>query len=148
MAKLSQAQLQEYQEAFQLFDKDDSGKISVGELREVLKSLGQNPTEQELKNMIQEVDQNNDDEIDLDEFIHMMTKQMANVTAREELLEAFRVFDRDGNGTISADELRQVMEDLGDSSLTKEQIEDMIKEADIDGDGEVNFEEFTQLFQA
>ena len=40
--------LLEFKEAFSLFDKDGDGTISINELGTVLRSLGQNPTEQEL----------------------------------------------------------------------------------------------------
>ena len=46
----------ELREAFSLFDKDGSGTISNEELEVVMKSLGQNPTEEELEEMIKEVD--------------------------------------------------------------------------------------------
>jgi Ca2+-binding EF-hand superfamily protein len=46
----------ELQEAFSLFDKDGSGTISNEELEVVMKSLGQNPTDEELQKMIREVD--------------------------------------------------------------------------------------------
>jgi len=39
-----------------VFDKDSSGYISSRELGMVMRSLGQNPTEQELMAMINEVD--------------------------------------------------------------------------------------------
>jgi len=47
----------ELQEAFSLFDKDGGGSISYSELGAVMRSLGQNPTEDELKEMIAEVDE-------------------------------------------------------------------------------------------
>jgi len=47
----------ELREAFTLFDKDGGGSISSSELGAVIRSLGQNPTEDELKEMIAEVDE-------------------------------------------------------------------------------------------
>ena len=44
------------QEAFSLFDKDGDGTITTKELGTVMRSLGQNPTEAELQDMINEVD--------------------------------------------------------------------------------------------
>lgn len=46
----------ELKEAFSLFDKDGDGDISTKELGTVMKSLGQNPSDQELADMIREVD--------------------------------------------------------------------------------------------
>ena len=46
----------EYREAFTMFDKDGDGTISTKELGVVMRSLGQNPTEQELQEIINEVD--------------------------------------------------------------------------------------------
>lgn len=46
----------EFKEAFSLFDKNGDGSISSKELGIVMRSLGQNPTEAELHDMINEVD--------------------------------------------------------------------------------------------
>ena len=48
----------EIREAFQLFDKDGSGSISTKELGMAMRSLGQNPTEDQLMDMVNEVDEN------------------------------------------------------------------------------------------
>nr|KAG5704133.1 hypothetical protein BaRGS_009663 [Batillaria attramentaria] len=48
--------LGEFKEAFCLFDKDGDGTITTSELGTVMRSLGQNPTEAELQDMINEVD--------------------------------------------------------------------------------------------
>jgi len=46
----------EFREAFSLFDKNRDGTISSAELGTVMRSLGQNPTENELQDMINEID--------------------------------------------------------------------------------------------
>ena len=43
-------------DAFDLFDKNKDGRITTGELDTVMKSLGQDPTETELRNMVNEID--------------------------------------------------------------------------------------------
>ena len=46
----------EFREAFALFDKDGDGCITTSELGTVMRSLGQDPSEEDLQDMINEVD--------------------------------------------------------------------------------------------
>ncbi|MXQ90776.1 hypothetical protein E5288_WYG016224 [Bos mutus] len=143
--QLTEEQIAEFKEAFSLFDKDGDGTITTKELGTVMRSLGQNPTEAELQDMINEVDADGNGTIDFPEFLTMMARKMKDTDSEEEIREAFRVFDKDGNGYISATELRHVMTNLGEK-LTDEEVDEMIREADIDGDGQVNYEEFLAYF--
>lgn len=79
-----------------------------------MRSLGQNPTDAELQDMINEVDVDGDGTIDFDEFLDMMARKFKDADSEEEIKQAFKVFDKDGNGTISITELKQVMSSLGE----------------------------------
>jgi len=143
--QLSEEEIAELKDAFALFDKDGDGTISVGELGTVMRTMGQNPTEEELREMIAEVDTDGNSTIEFDEFIKLMsTKMSSDVDQDQEMRDAFKVFDRDGSGSISAKELRHVMANLGEK-MTDEEIDEMIREADIDGDGEIDYEEFVVM---
>ncbi|KAK1939825.1 calmodulin [Babesia divergens] len=142
--QLSEEQIAEFKEAFSLFDRDGDGSITTKELGTVMRSLGQNPTEAELADMINEIDTNGSGAIDFPEFLILMARKMKEGDTEEELVQAFKVFDRDGNGFISAQELRHVMTNLGEK-LTNEEVEEMLREADVDGDGKINYEEFVKL---
>ena len=65
-----------------------------------MRSLGQNPTEAELQDMINEVDADGNGTIDFPEFLNLMARKMKDTDSEEELKEAFRVFDKDQNGYI------------------------------------------------
>jgi Ca2+-binding EF-hand superfamily protein len=100
------------------FLQDGDGTITTFELGTVMRSLGQNPTEAELQDMINEVDADGNGTIDFPEFLTMMARKMRDTDSEEEIKEAFKVFDKDGNGFISAAELRHVMTNLGVSFCT------------------------------
>ncbi|KAJ4476261.1 calmodulin [Lentinula lateritia] len=146
--QLSEEQISEFKEAFSLFDKvvstDGDGTITTKELGTVMRSLGQNPTEAELQEMVNEVDVNGDGTIDFPEFLSMMARKMKDIDSEEEIKEAFRVFDKDGNGFISAAELRHVMTNLGEK-LTEEEVDEMMREADQDGNGTIDYNEFVNI---
>jgi calmodulin len=141
---LTEDKIAEFKEAFEIFDKNKDGFITIKELGEIMKNLGQTPTEAELTDMINEVDIDGNGNIDFKEFLGLMARKMRDTDTEEELIEAFKVFDRDGNGLISATELKHVMVSLGEK-ITDEEVDEMIKEADIDGDGYINYEEFVRM---
>ncbi|WMV56544.1 hypothetical protein MTR67_049931 [Solanum verrucosum] len=123
------------------------GCITTKELGTVMRSLGQNPTEAELQDMINEVDADGNGTIDFPEFLNLMAWNMKDTDSEKELKEAFRVFDKDQNRFISAAELRHVMTNLGEK-LTDEEVDEMIREADMDGDGQINYDEFVKVMMA
>ena len=144
---LTEEQIEEVKEAFQLFDINGDGTITKIELGTVMRSLGQNPTETELLDMINEVDEDGGGSIEFTEFLTMMVKKMKHTDTEDDIRETFRIFDEDGNGFITFQELRHALKNLGEN-LTDDEIDEMIREADIDGDGAVNYEEFVVMMTA
>lgn len=141
---LTEETIKEFREAFALFDKDGDGSITASELGVVMKGMGQNPTDTELQQMINEVDADGNGKIDFAEFVTLMARKMNNTDKDSEIFEAFKVFDKDGSGKIDATELRNIMLSLGEN-LSDEEVNQMIKEADLNGDGEIDFDEFMRM---
>jgi len=143
---LAELQHAEFKEAFDEFDKDGSGTISTKELLQVMRSIGQNPTEDEILELVMEADLNGDGTIDFQEFIEMMKRKSSETDQTESLKEAFKIFDKNRNGYIEAKELKQVTTTLG-SQLTDEEFEDFWREADINNDGKLDYEEFIKIMK-
>ena len=53
---MSEADLQEFREIFNLVDSDGSGAISVDELSQLIQAVGMKLSDQELQEMVQELD--------------------------------------------------------------------------------------------
>merc|ERR1712217_104566 len=121
--------------------------ITKEELAKVLRELDQDPTEEELNLLMDEVDADGNGTVEFPEFLMLMARKMQDTDTDEELTEAFKVFDRDGNGNISKEELRHVMTNLGEK-LPEEEIEKLINEADENKDGQINYDEFVKMMMA
>ncbi|CAD5117337.1 DgyrCDS6122 [Dimorphilus gyrociliatus] len=132
-----------FKEAFSLYDKDGDGAISSKELVTVMRSLGLNPTENDILEIIAEFDLDGSGQIELPEFINMMLKY-TQMDDENEIREIFRVFDRNGDGYISAEELRHTVINMG-SNMTESEVEEMFETADINGDGRISFSEFVRM---
>ena len=71
---LTKQQVEEFRIAFDMFDQDKSGDIGAEELQTCFKFFGQSPTLQEVKEIIAEIDDENDPEgdINFEEFLELM----------------------------------------------------------------------------
>lgn len=114
-------------------------------MRALLRSIGFNPTEEELGKIISSVDMNNDNKMELDEFLQMMALKLKDQDTMEELMQSFKIFDRDDNRLISSAELRVAFKALEGYGVSSHDIEQLIKDGDRDGDGHINTDEFLQL---
>ncbi|KAL4237920.1 hypothetical protein ACF0H5_002630 [Mactra antiquata] len=142
---LTEEQLADFQRAFDLFDPDGDGTITTLELGTIMRVIGQNPTEAELQDMVNEVDEDGNGTIEFDEFVKMMASK---TNSKEDFTqETFAVFDPDKKGYITADALKRVMANLGED-LPDDVIQEMINKVDTDGDGKVGFEEFVAMLEA
>ncbi|KAL1747116.1 hypothetical protein HDZ31DRAFT_80697 [Schizophyllum fasciatum] len=140
--------LLEVKDAFESFDRDGNGMITVDELRGVMHSLNRRPTDEQIMEMIDKVDVDGDGRVNFREFLMLMGADAsvfrpddmavdgAPSAAEKEVRDIFRSFDKNGDGTVSVDELREILESFG-TRLSQAQAEAMINAADTNGDGVV-----------
>ncbi|XP_020616353.1 myosin-2 essential light chain-like [Orbicella faveolata] len=146
MTTLSEDQISEHKEAFMLFDRRGDGKIDSSQLGEVLRSLGHNPTQAEVKKALNEVDPSGSKRISFEEFLPIFLsfgQRKPTLSSNEGFVDGLRVFDRDGSGQISAAELRHVLTGLGEK-MTEEEV-DLLLSGLEDNQGQINYEEFVKM---
>jgi len=148
-AAMSEDQLADYQECFLLFDTKGDGRIPVKKVGEVLRALGQNPTESEVKRLVQSSTQGKADaRVTFEMFLPMLqavsSKQITDTV--DDFVEGLRHFDKEGNGRISAVELRHLLVGLGEK-MSEEEVEILIHGKE-DAQGNINYEEFVKMVLA
>lgn len=141
---ISQDFVSEMREAFVLFDKDKNGTICSKELGTLLRTLGYNPTEAQVNEMMAEADVDHNGKLELPEFIVLMHNKLGRTDQAEEMKMAFRVFDTNGDGTISKDEFKRCMVNFGEK-FSDEDVDEMVAAADIDRSGTIDYHEFVSM---
>ena len=142
MDELSAEQIAEFKEVFQIFDTDGNGTICEQELGIVLRALGQSPTDEEVKELLVEADQNENGVIEFNEFLTIMITLMNNpnngMLSEDNLLHAFETFDKDGDKVITALLTKTV-------TVTDEESKEMIDSENTSIKGQMDFEEFKKM---
>ena len=143
------------QEKFLLFDKDGDHVISKNELGAVMRSFGDNPTEEDLNALMKELDADGSDHLEFNEFLKLMEKsdrlsvmmkRKLTETQVKEIRTKFDEFDDDRDGAIDKKELRNVIRSLGHNP-TDEELQALLDELDTDGTSMLEFPEFLVLMQ-
>merc|ERR1719238_817373 len=138
---LSVDEVEEMKEAFDLFDNDNSGAISVNELTSAMKSLGFDVKHAVVYNMVSDLDSDGSGEIEFGEFLEVMCAKITDKNTLEEIDRVLKLFDKDGNGTLEADDLSRVCKELGEE-MSEEDVREVVQRMDLDGDDKVGLDDF------
>lgn len=141
LEEVPQDRRKEYQEAFEMFDVNKDGTISKKELEFILRSLNEDPDEDEINQLLEDVDVDGNGEIDFEEFVALMGKRQKTIDLEAEIINAFKVFDKEEEGLISITDLRHILSNLKDF-MSEDEIDEMLFEADTDYDGFIKYKDF------
>ncbi|KAL3802344.1 hypothetical protein HJC23_007169 [Cyclotella cryptica] len=141
---LTDDEIEELRQAFDLFDTDGSGTIDPKELRAAMQSLGFEAKNQTIYQMIKDIDKDGTGEVDFDEFLDLMTSRLVGSDSKEDIQKIFELFDDDKTGYISLQNLKRVANELGEPMNEAELLE-MIERADTDQDGQISPDEFFKI---
>ena len=148
MNKLSNEEIEQCRDAFAKFDKDGSGSISDWELKAMLQSMGQDPSDEEVFDMIAEVDADGSGEIDFSEFLQVIIQQKEKTASQDDESDTIDAFislggNADKTGEVSTEKLRSICKDFG---LTID-IDRLIRETDTDHSGFIDYNEFSVMMK-
>ena len=158
--ELTDEQKADIEEAFNLFDANGNGYITLQDLRVALRALGFEPAKQEIKRLISQLtnnaqsrDQDKDKEgmvtIDLNDFMDIMTTKMSERDGEAQLEKAFILFSQEKNH-ITFEDLERVAHELGEN-MTQAELQFMTDEAEShksDPTGVVQIDDFMQILKS
>ena len=129
-----------------MFDYDRNGTIDAGELMTAMRAVGQEPTEQEVAELISSVDGNHTGSLEFHEFLGIMANSMVDEDLEEQLRGVFACFSGAGE-YITAQDLVVGIKRFGNKEITADEAEQLLlySKHDNDADGKISFEEFLEF---
>ena len=143
---IPEEKLQEYKEAFNMFDRNKKGTLSIGDITKIMKNFGYPMTKEEARGMISNVDASGDGEVDFEEFVMLMEKQVHNLSDDPVLL-AFRDFDKNDDGKITNREFKYILTHVGENTFSEEEVEGLFKDCGLKEEDELEYEDFVLLWR-
>ncbi|KAL7418061.1 EF-hand protein [Mrakia frigida] len=133
-------------EAFSLFDKKGRGSIGQDQLGDLLRALGQNPTQAEVNSLRSGL---GGGEVDYNTFVSILNRPGGFEPAGTlpEFTKAFKVFDKEDSGFIAVGEIKYILTQLGER-MEDGEVEELLKMANVTADGQVNYEQFIKTVLA
>ena len=108
---ISQETKASFKEAFHCYDWNRNGKISHGSLQNAMRRAGINPTDIEVQDMINKIDDGSG-MLTFEMFCKVMSEKAEENDQEVSYRESFRVFSKDEEGCIPAEELQFVLSNL------------------------------------
>merc|ERR1711872_236646 len=134
----------ELEDAWNLYSRGGE-MISSKDVGQVLRILGQNPTEDQVVEMVMKANCDWDGYMTKTDFLGVGLEIVkAGCDQMEDVRAAFKVFDHNNDGSISRDELREAMVNFG-TRFTDEEFSVMFAEGDKNEDGRIDFDEFSAM---
>ncbi|KAK3246517.1 hypothetical protein CYMTET_43948 [Cymbomonas tetramitiformis] len=142
-------------DAFALFEletKDKKGMVDEREIPTIIRSLGINPAQDQLRDLITEIrgEDNTTGCVEHERFERTMIKvltEQANEYKRdneEKILRAFRAFDPENKGYIEGDYLKNLLMTRGDS-FRPEEVTELLGVALDEQSGNIHYEDYAEL---
>ncbi|KAE9462165.1 hypothetical protein RHSIM_Rhsim13G0208700 [Rhododendron simsii] len=141
---LSEEEIMGLKQMFKGMDTDNSGTITLEELKQGLAKQGTKLSEYEVKQLMEAADADGNGTIDYDEFI-TATMHLNRMDREEHLYTAFQYFDKDNSGYITIEELQQALREFGMND--GRDIQEIISEVDADNDGRIDYDEFVAMMR-
>jgi len=143
---LTEEQLQEIKEAFDLFDSEGKNQVDPKELKIAMRALGFEINKEDLKRLINQFERTNNGMMCYDDFLDIMSEKISERDPIDELKKSFKLLLDDDSQTITYHTLEKLSKELGEN-MSKEDLEEMINEVCTDKEKGVTEEDFLKFMK-
>ncbi|KAL5015082.1 hypothetical protein ScPMuIL_009352 [Solemya velum] len=140
-AMFTQAQIQEFKEAFNMIDQNRDGYVDKDDLLDIMTSLGKNPSDQYLDKMINEAP----GPINFTMFLTLFGEKLNGTDPEEVIRNAFACFDKNNTGYVGEELLRECLMTMGDR-WSDEMVDELFHGAPIH-EGLFDYVDFTRTLK-
>ena len=132
---------------YDMYDLDRDGKIKSSEVRELLYSMGREPTNEDVMEFLKIADPENTGVISKEQFMDAL-KELYSVPDIDcdDVVEAFTVFDTDNDGKITFKDFKNILERYG-TDLSSEEINSILSIITLDKDKLLDYEDFVKSWK-
>uniref|UniRef100_A0A3B4WTL8 Myosin, light polypeptide 3, skeletal muscle n=1 Tax=Seriola lalandi dorsalis TaxID=1841481 RepID=A0A3B4WTL8_SERLL len=154
MTEFTPDQIEDFKEAFGLFDRVGDSQVAFNQVADIMRALGQNPTNKDVTKILGNPTADDQEKVltatdmankrlNFDAFLPMLKEVDAlQKGTYDDYVEGLRVFDKEGNGTVMGAELRIVLSTLGEK-MSEPEIEALMTGQE-DENGSVHYEAFVK----
>ena len=133
-------------EIFDMWDVDGDNMVGANEIRQILKSMGREASNEEIMSFLKIADKNNSGSIEKNNFMKALEETFSiSEEGKNEVCNSFKIFDVREDGKISINNLKNILLKYGkENEFNENDINEIIQIADPDKTGFVNYQEFIE----
>lgn len=141
--------------AYEMFTEEtNDGLLGTVELDKVLRMLGQEPSAQELKTVMDEFADMDTGKMGLNDFLDLMERQLLACSKGEDdlkkefrkfLQDSFYWFDKDKDGFVNKSEMESAYAVISDAKLQGDELDELFNDADRNQDGKIDYDEWVAM---
>mmetsp|Transcript_38265 Transcript_38265/g.113411 ORF Transcript_38265/g.113411 Transcript_38265/m.113411 type:complete len:152 (-) Transcript_38265:322-777(-) len=138
---LSESELEELREVFDMMDKDKGGSLNVEEVKQLLDMLGMKMRMDEVEAMVAEIDHDHSGEVEFDEFVKVMTSTHQLPHSKEDVMRAFKLMlPKDApEGFIKKEDLEKALLHYAVPKVAEDEILRLLSEWHCDEHGVIDY---------
>ncbi|XP_064622618.1 calmodulin-like [Lineus longissimus] len=141
---LSEIEIAVCDEYFRRFDTDHDGLLDVKVLPDLIRSLGQNPSEEEIRIVVEEATFEREGVVDFGEFLYLWAEyRKSKEEQQEELLDAFRMFDKEKKGFVPTNTMKNILTSIGEP-MEAEEVEEIFEEVGNTVEGKISYRDIIE----